>query len=95
MLCVRKDAFPAVARTRPRRKDPMPKVGRFPPFGKRFFRQARKIIGCCHFAHFWRVVIALAAMNGRRNLRRIATVGKVICSMVSAANSVNGCRAPT
>jgi SRSO17 transposase len=54
----------------------MPKIGRFPPFAKRFFRQVRKIIGCCHFAHFWRVVIALAAMNGRRNLRRIAAVGK-------------------
>lgn len=54
----------------------MPKIGRFPWFGKRFFRQARKIIGCCHFSHFWRVVIALAAMHGRRNLRRIAAVGK-------------------
>jgi hypothetical protein len=30
----------------------MPKLGRFPPFGKRFFRRARKLIGCCHFAHF-------------------------------------------
>jgi len=54
----------------------MPKIGRYPWFGKRFFRQARKIVGSCHFAHFWRVVIALAAMNGRRNLRRIASVGK-------------------
>lgn len=49
----------------------MPRIGRFPPFGKRFFRQARKMIGCCHFAHFWRVVITLAAMHGRRNLNRI------------------------
>jgi SRSO17 transposase len=54
----------------------MPKIGRFPWFGKRFFRLARKILGCCHFSHFWRVVIALAAMHGRRNLRRIAAVGK-------------------
>jgi SRSO17 transposase len=49
----------------------MPRIGRFPPFGKRFFRRARKIVGCCHFAHFWRVVLTLAAMNGRRNLKRI------------------------
>jgi SRSO17 transposase len=49
----------------------MPRIGRFPPFGKRFFRRARKIIGCCHFAHFWRVVVTLAAMHGRRNLNRI------------------------
>lgn len=25
----------------------------------------------CHFAHFWRVVLALAGMNGRRSLNRI------------------------
>jgi SRSO17 transposase len=49
----------------------MPRIGRFPPFGKRFFRRVRKIIGCCHFAHFWRVVVAIAAMHGRRNLSRI------------------------
>ena len=42
----------------------MPRIGRFPVFGKRFFRLARKIIGCCHFAHFWRVVTAIAAMHG-------------------------------
>ena len=49
----------------------MPRIGRFPPFGKRFFRRARKMIGSCHFAHFWRVVVAIAAMHGRRSLRRI------------------------
>lgn len=49
----------------------MPRIGRFPPFGKRFFRRARKIIGCCHFAHFWRVVTAIAAMHGTRSLRRM------------------------
>ncbi len=41
----------------------MPRIGRFPPFGKRFFRRARKLIGSCHFAHFWRAVVALAAMQ--------------------------------
>lgn len=49
----------------------MPRIGRFPPFGKRFFRQARKLVGSCHFAHFWRAVIAIASMHGRRNLKRI------------------------
>lgn len=49
----------------------MPRIGRFPPFGKRFFRRARKLVGSCHFAHFWRVVLTLGAMNGRRNLKRI------------------------
>ncbi len=41
----------------------MPKIGRFPPFGKRFFKRARKLIGCCHFSHFWRVVVAIAAID--------------------------------
>lgn len=49
----------------------MVRIGRFPPFGKRFFRQARKLIGRCNFRHFWRVVTALAAMQGRRSLQRI------------------------
>jgi SRSO17 transposase len=49
----------------------MPRIGRFPPFGKRFFRRARKLIGSCQFAHFWRVVLALAGMNGRRSLNRM------------------------
>lgn len=46
----------------------MPRIGRFPPFGKRFFRLARKLIGNCHFQHFWRIVAVLAAMQGRRSL---------------------------
>lgn len=49
----------------------MPRIGRFPPFGKRFFRLARKLIGTCHFQYFWRIVTALAAMQGRRSLQRI------------------------
>lgn len=47
----------------------MPRIGRFPPFGKRFFRLARKLLGSCHFQHFWRVVMALASMRGRRSLK--------------------------
>lgn len=76
MLCAENGAFSVDTETRPWRKDPMPKIGRFPPFGKRFFRRARKLIGCCQFAHFWRVVMTLAAMNGRRSLLRIAEAGK-------------------
>jgi len=49
----------------------MPKIGRFPPFGKRFFRRARKIVGRCHFVHFWRAVMAIASMQGRRSLKQI------------------------
>ena len=49
----------------------MPRIGRFPPFGKRFFRRARKLIGSCHFAHFWRAVISIAAMQGRRSMRKL------------------------
>ena len=49
----------------------MPKIGRFPPFCKRFFRQARKLVGSCHFAHLWRVVIALASMHGRHSMKKI------------------------
>lgn len=49
----------------------MPRIGRFPPFGKRFFRRARKLIGSCHFAHFWRAVVSLAAMQGRRSIRKL------------------------
>lgn len=49
----------------------MPRIGRFPSFGKRFFRRARKLIGSCHMAHFWRAVVALGAMQGRRSMRKL------------------------
>lgn len=49
----------------------MPKITRFPFFGKRFFRQARKMLGSCEFQHLWRLVVSLAAMHGRRSLSRI------------------------
>lgn len=48
----------------------MIKIGRFPPFGKRFFRRARKLIGSCNFAHFWRIVMLLASLQGRRSLKK-------------------------
>jgi SRSO17 transposase len=49
----------------------MPRIGKFPVFGKRFFRQARKLVGSCHFEHFWRLVVAIASMHGRRSLSRL------------------------
>lgn len=52
----------------------MPRIGKFPAFGKRFFRLARKLIGCCHFQHFWRIVTALAGMQGRRSLKRMQSL---------------------
>jgi len=49
----------------------MPRIGKFPAFGKRFFRRARKLLGACRFEHFWRLVVALASMHGKRSLQRI------------------------
>ena len=54
----------------------MPKIGKFPRFGKRFFRLARKLVGACHFQHFWRVVVAIAGMHGRRSLNRMQRLCK-------------------
>ena len=47
------------------------KMTRFPPFGKRFFRLARKLVGSCQFQHLWRIVTAIASMHGRRSLQNI------------------------
>jgi hypothetical protein len=52
----------------------MPRIRRFPFFGKRFFRRIRKMIGSSHYGHFWRLVVVLAAMTGRRSLQRIEEV---------------------
>ena len=49
----------------------MPRMGKFPHFGNRFFRPDRKLLDSCHFAHFWRAVITITAMNGRRTLEHI------------------------
>ena len=49
----------------------MPRIGKFPFFGKRFFRLARKLTGSCHFGHFWRLVVAIASIHGRRSLSRL------------------------
>ncbi|HEX2066082.1 MAG TPA: transposase [Candidatus Thermoplasmatota archaeon] len=49
----------------------MPRITKFPPFGKRFFRRARKLVGRCHFEHFWRAVCAIASLHGRRSIQRL------------------------
>ena len=48
----------------------MLRMGKFPPFGKRFFRVARKLVGSCHFEHLWRIVIALASLQEGRSLSK-------------------------
>ena len=48
----------------------MPRMGKFPPFGKRLFRRARKLLGSCHFEHLWRIVIALASLQEGRSLSK-------------------------
>jgi SRSO17 transposase len=45
-------------------------MGKFPAFGKRFFRRARKLLGSCHFEHFWRIVTALASLQEGRSLSK-------------------------
>jgi SRSO17 transposase len=45
-------------------------MGKFPPFGKRFFARARKLLGSCHLEHFWRLVIALASLQEGRSLSK-------------------------
>jgi SRSO17 transposase len=54
----------------------MPKITRFPAFCKRFFRRLRKLFGSGNGEHFWRLVLALASMPGRRSLRRLTRVLK-------------------
>ncbi len=61
----------------------MPRIGKFPPFGKRFFRRARKILGSCHFSHFWRAVMAIAAMQGKRSLKKLEAACRNHCSRQS------------
>jgi DDE superfamily endonuclease len=46
-------------------------ITRFPRCGKRFFRRIRKILGPGHSSHFWRLAFAIAAVTGRRSLKRM------------------------
>jgi SRSO17 transposase len=53
----------------PWRKDPMlPKISSQPGCCKRFFNSIRPSLIAEHFAHFWRIVVLLAVLDGRRNL---------------------------
>jgi SRSO17 transposase len=45
-------------------------IHRFPFFGKRFFKRIRKIVGCAHFSHLWRIVIGIASISGRKSLSK-------------------------
>ena len=54
----------------------MPRMGKFPAFGKRFFRRARKLLGCAHTNHLWRAVMVVAAAHGRRSLRKVQDTTK-------------------
>ena len=49
-------------------------IHRFPPFGKRFFRRIRKLVGRGHFSHLWRIVIALASLTGKKSLSKMTTL---------------------
>ncbi len=73
-LCVYK-IFPVLAMHK-EGKIPWPRIGRFPPFGKRFFDRARKIVRRRQMQHLWRAVVAIAAMEGRKSLSRITAVCK-------------------
>jgi hypothetical protein len=46
-------------------------IHRFPPFGKRFFKRIRKLIGNGHFSHLWRIVLAIASLNGRKSVSKM------------------------
>src|SRR3954471_14054484 len=71
------------------RKDPMPRIGKFPPFGKRFFRQARQLVGRCNFEHFWRAVCAMASLHGRKSLQRLRDVTGSYCTRQALAYFLN------
>ena len=49
----------------------MVSIHRFPRFGKRFFKRICKQVGCCHFSHFWRAVLGLASLTGRKSVSKM------------------------
>jgi len=67
----------------------MPRIGKFPPFGKRFFRQARKLCGRCNFEHFWRAVCAIASLHGRRSIQRLRDLTGGYCTRQAIAYFLN------
>ncbi len=46
----------------------LPKISSQPCCCKRFFNSIRRSLMAEHFAHFWRIVVLLAVLDGRRNL---------------------------
>ena len=67
----------------------MATIGRFPPFGKRFFRRIRKLLGPGHFGHFWRLAIAIAALPGRRSLSRMRALHRDYRTRQAIAHFLN------
>jgi SRSO17 transposase len=67
----------------------MPRIGKFPPFGKRIFRHARKLCGRCNFEHFWRAVCAIASLHGRRSLQRLRDLTGSYCTRQALAYFLN------
>jgi SRSO17 transposase len=49
----------------------LPRINYLPHCCKRFFASARHVLSPEHFAHFWRMVVLMAAFEGRRSLSRI------------------------
>ena len=46
-------------------------IHRFPPFGKRFFKRIRKMVGRGHISHLWRIVFAIIALPAKKSLSKI------------------------
>jgi hypothetical protein len=67
----------------------MPTIGRFPPFGKRFFRRVRKALGCGRFGHFWRLAVAIASMPGRRSIARVRSLHRGYRTRQAIAHFLN------
>jgi SRSO17 transposase len=68
---------------------PMTTIGRFPPFGKRFFRRIRKAMGPGHFGHFWRLAMSIASMPGRRSIARMRTLNRNYRTRQAIAHFLN------
>jgi SRSO17 transposase len=62
-----KPIFP-VFESSPTTKYPMFILHRFPPFCKRYFKRVRKLIGSCHFSYFWRAVLSISSLSGKKSL---------------------------
>ena len=50
----------------------LPRIIYLPRSCKHFFASARRVLSPEHFGHFWRIVVLVAALQGRRSLGKIA-----------------------